>query len=309
MRHLADWLSRCIFHAIKCEMYWIGRILLFLFASLIQPPNSGVQRSLLAVIIYSPESQNGQLSALPLLTSPTFWQLHTPNGPHHVSFLSPICSMNSLGAWASISTKPPCQSATVQFVQRQLFWVCPSRHDSSCSSNYGLHWSKGMGSRWLPSTRVCADGEPKVWHPRYPMPGCGEAKSQSLGEKLWLWCQRWALPGSLSEDLWLVWSPRWCGPLQGVHGLGTVGQWTGCSCGSCQSWRRGQQQSAKLSGPQSSELFRIKSKESCSNHFHHHLFQCRWRPLLSEKWHGQHCSQAGAHGAVSQLRGWVAALS
>lgn len=171
--------------------------------------------------------------------------------------------------------------ATVQFVQRQLFWVCPSRHDSSCSSNYGLHWSKGMGSRWLPSTRVCADGEPKVWHPRYPMPGCGEAKSQSLGEKLWLWCQRWALPGSLSEDLWLVWSPRWCGPLQGVHGLGTVGQWTGCSCGSCQSWRRGQQQSAKLSGPQSSELFRIKSKESCSNHFHHHLFQCRWRPLLS----------------------------
>ena len=98
--------------------------------------------------------------------------------------------------------------ATVQFVQRQLFWVCPSRHDSSCSSNYGLHWSKGMGSRWLPSTRVCADGEPKVWHPRYPMPGCGEAKSQSLGEKLWLWCQRWALPRkSFGGSLTCVVSP------------------------------------------------------------------------------------------------------
>ena len=108
--------------------------------------------------------------------------------------LQTVPTMSHSYRWASISTKPPCQSATVQFVQRQLFWVCPSRHDSSCSSNYGLHWSKGMGSRWLPSTRVCADGEPKVWHPRYPMPGCGEAKSQSLGKKLWLWCQRWALP-------------------------------------------------------------------------------------------------------------------
>ena len=245
--------------------------------------------------------RNGQLLAIPLLTSPTMSYMLTTSYSRRSSpclILIACCSMNSVGSWASILNCAPCQSAAVQFVQNQRSWVCPSRHGCSCSSNYGLKWSKDMGSRWLPSTRVCADGEPKVWYPRYPMPGCGEAEIRKVLARN----SGFDAKDELCQEVFRRISDL-CGiPAAAVH-------FNEFMVSELQSWRRGEQQSVKLSGPHSSELFRIRSKESCSNNFHHHLFQCSWRPLPSFQWHGHHCSQARPCGAFPQLRGWVAAGS